>query len=509
MNAAFTPRSLVLATVGLALAIFMQVLDSTIANVSLPTIAGNLGASTQQGTWIITAFSVSNAIALPLTGWLSRRVGEVRLFILATLMFTLMSFLCGIANNMGTLIVFRAIQGFVAGPMYPVTQSLMIAIFPGNKRAMALALLSMVAVVAPIAGPILGGWITDSFTWPWIFFINIPIGIFSCYVVWNQLHKKVEVTQRTKMDYVGLVTLVLGVGALQILLDTGNDQDWFESNRIVALAIISAVSIIVFLIWELTEEHPVVNLRIFRHRNFTVGTIAYTFAYAAFFGGGLLVPLWLQTQLGYTAFWSGLAMAPLGVFPILMAPLIGKYSYRFELRALASVAVLVFAAIFFLRSVFNLDVDFAHIATLQLLQGIGIGLFFMPMLTILLSDLAGNEIADGAGLATFMRTLGGSFAVSLTTYMWNHRAVVHHAHLAEAFTPSSPVTQGAITTLGRNNPQLAIVHLEAMINQQAYQIAFNEIFRGLSFVLISMVVLIWLAKPPFFNTAGTKPVDEH
>jgi DHA2 family multidrug resistance protein len=509
MSAVFRAPNLVLSTLGLALAIFMQVLDSTIANVSLPTIAGNLGASAQQGTWVITAFSVSNAIALPLTGWLSRRFGEVRLFIVATILFTVMSFLCGMAQSMGMLIVFRAIQGFVAGPMYPVTQSLMIAIFPTNKRAMALALLSMVAVVAPIAGPILGGWITDSYTWPWIFFINVPIGIFACYVVWSQLRHKPETPQRTKMDYVGLITLVLGVGALQILLDTGNDEDWFSSNMIIALAIISAISITVFLIWELTEEHPIVNLRIFRHRNFTVGTIAYTFAYSAFFGGGLLVPLWLQTQLGYTSFWSGLATAPLGIFPIMLAPLIGKYSYRFDLRMLASVALLIFGGIFYLRSTFNLDIDFSHVAYLQLFQGIGIALFFMPLLTILLSDLAGNEIADGSGLATFMRTLGGSFAVSITTYMWNHRAVVHHAHLAETFTPYSPGTQGLISTIGHGNVRLAMTQLDVMINQQAFQISFNEIFRGLSFVLMSMIVLIWMAKPPFFRTASSAPVGEH
>ena len=508
MNAAFTPPSLVFSTLGLALAIFMQVLDSTIANVSLPAIAGNLGASAQQGTWVITAFAVSNAIALPLTGWLSRRFGEVRLFIGATTLFTMMSFMCGIAPNMGTLIVFRALQGFVAGPMYPVTQSLMISIFPPNKRAMALALLSMVAVVAPIAGPILGGWITDNYTWPWIFFINVPVGIFACFVVWNQLGSKPEQPQRQPMDYVGLATLVLGVGALQILLDLGNDEGWFESNLIVALAIVSAISIAVFLIWELTEKYPIVNLRIFRHRNFTVGTVAYTFAYGAFFGGGLLVPLWLQTQLGYTALWSGLATAPLGIFPILLAPLVGKHSHRVDLRLLATIALFIFGGIFYARSLFTLDVDFQHVAFLQLLQGLGVGVFFMPLLTILLSDLGGDEIAAGSGLATFLRTLGGSFAVSITTYTWNNRAVIHHAQLAETFGPTNPVTRGSVEMLGHGNTERAMAMLDAMINHQAYQIAFNEIFRALSFVLLSMILLIWLARPPFFKGAtATVPVE--
>ena len=279
MSAVFTPKNQPLAALGLALALFMQVLDSTIANVALPAISGNLGASAQQGTWVITAFSVSNAIAMPLTGWLSRRFGEVNLFVIATALFVVMSFLCGLSQNLGTLIVFRAMQGACAGPLYPMVQSLMISIFPGNKRSVALATISMIAVVAPIAGPVLGGWVTDSYSWPWIFFINLPIGVFSVYVVWTQMRHKTEVRQRTRMDYVGLITLTLGVGCLQVLLDTGNDQDWFESNMIVALAIISSISVVVFVVWELTEEHPIVNLKLFRHRNFTVATIAYTFAY--------------------------------------------------------------------------------------------------------------------------------------------------------------------------------------------------------------------------------------
>ena len=393
--------------------------------------------------------------------------------------------------------------------MYPVTQALLIAIFPSNKRLMALSLMSTIAVVAPIAGPILGGWITDDYTWPWIFFINVPIGVFACYVVWAQLRGKREPLQRVKMDYVGLITLIIGVGALQVLLDTGNDEDWFESTTIIVLAIVSAISIAVFLIWELTEQHPIVNLRLFRHRNFTAGTLAYTFAFGAFFGGGLLVPLWLQTQLGYTALWAGFAMAPLGIFPILLAPLIGKYANRYELRALATGALMIFAGVFYLRSIFNLDVDFAHVAYLQLYQGIGVAVFFMPLLTILLSDLAGNEIADGAGLATFMRTLGASFSVSITTYMWNHRAIVHHAQLAESFTPSSQATQGAISALGGGNMHHAMAQIEALINRQAYQIAFNEIFLGLSIVLLSMVFLIWIAKPPFFRSSPGAPSIEH
>ena len=502
MTAQFRPPNLVLATIGLSLATFMQVLDTTIANVSLPTIAGNLGVSNDQSTWVITSFAVSMAISLPLTGFLTRRFGEVKLFVWSTLLFALTSFLCGISQSMGMLIVFRAIQGAVAGPMYPITQSMLIGIYPPAKRGMALALLAMVTVVAPIAGPILGGLITDNYSWPWIFFINVPIGIFASMVVANQMKARVETTTRPKIDYVGLVTLIIGVGALQIVLDKGNDEDWFNSSFIIVTSIVSAISIAIFLIWELTDKDPIVDLRLFRHRNFTFGTLALVFAYAAFFAIGLLVPLWLQRNLGYTSTWAGYATAPLGVIPVLLTFIVGKYATRMDLRAVASAAFVVMGVTCFLRSSFYLDIDFYHVAMVQLLQGLGVALFFMPILTILLSDLKQNEIASGSGLATFLRTLGGSFAASITTLLWDRRAVLHHERLAEQITPYSPTTQAAMSQLGQGNPQLGGSVIDGMITQQGYQISFNEVFHLLGWVFFALVFVIWLAKPPFVAKAG-------
>ncbi len=395
MSSEFRPPNLALATIGLSLATFMQVLDTTIANVSLPTIAGNLGVSVNQSTWVITSFAVSTAIALPLTGFLNRRFGEVRLFIWSTLLFSVASFLCGIAQSMPMLILFRAIQGAVAGPMYPITQSLMISIYPPAKRGMALALLAMVTVVAPIAGPILGGWITDNYSWPWIFFVNVPIGIFASMVVSNQMKLRVDTTSRPKIDYVGLITLIVGVGALQIVLDKGNDEDWFNSSFIVITSIVSAIALAIFLIWELTDDDPIVNLRLLRHRNFRVGTIALVLAYAAFFAIGLLVPQWLQRNLGYTSTWAGFAAAPLGILPVMLTFIVGKYANRTDMRLLASCAFLVMGTTCFLRSDFFLQIDFNSVALVQLLQGLGVALFFMPVTTILLSDLKPNEIAVG------------------------------------------------------------------------------------------------------------------
>ena len=493
----FSPPSLALATLGLSLATFMQVLDTTIANVSLPTISGNLGASASQSTWVITSFAVSNAIALPLTGWLSKRFGESRLFVWATLLFSVASLLCGLAQSMGMLVVARAIQGFVAGPMYPLTQSLLVSIYPRAKRGQALALLAMVTVVAPIAGPILGGWITDNYSWEWIFLINVPIGIFASVVVKSQLAGKPEPLEKPPMDYVGLASLVIGVGALQILLDLGNDNDWFHSPHIVILAIVSAIALSVFVIWEMTDKHPLVDLSLFRHRNFAVGTIALVVAYAAFFAVGLLIPLWLQRDLGYTSIWAGLATAPLGILPVFLAPLVGKYAVRFDLRMIASIAFVVMAATSFMRAGFNLDVTFATIAGVQLLMGLGVALFFMPVLTILLSDLDGREVAAGSGLATFLRTLGGSFAASITTFMWNNRTVVHHAQMTERISSLDPSTQSSVLAIGMGNLQRGAAVVERMITQQASQIGFNEIFHALGWIFLLIIALVWFARPPF------------
>ena len=499
----FAPPSVALCTVGLAMASFMQVLDTTIANVSLPTIAGNLGASSQQATWVITSFAVSNAIALPLTGWLSRRFGETKLFVWSTLAFTIASLLCGLAQSMGMLVVSRALQGFVCGPMYPITQSLLVSIYPREKRGQALALLAMITVVAPIAGPILGGWITDNYSWEWIFLINVPLGIIASSIVGAQMRHRPEPIERPKMDYIGLVTLVLGVGALQTMLDLGNDEDWFNSTRIIVLAVVAAVSLAVFVIWELTDKDPIVDLKLFRHRNFRAGTMALIVAYAAFFSVSLIIPQWLQRDMGYTAIWAGLATAPIGILPVILTPFVGKYASRFDLRLLASFAFIVLSFTSFLRSGFNLQVDFHHVAGVQLLMGVGVALFFMPVLQILLSDLDGREVAAGSGLATFLRTLGGSFAASITTYLWARRTQMHHAHLTESISQYQPGMVEKVQAMGGGDLQAGAASLNAMINHQGSQMAFNDLFYMLGWAFLLIIGFVWLAKPPFGAGAGS------
>ena len=500
-NASFSPPSLLLATIGLSLATFMQVLDTTIANVALPTISGNLGVSSEQGTWVITSFAVSNAIALPLTGWLSRRFGEVKLFLWATILFVLASFLCGISTSMPELIGFRVLQGLVAGPLYPMTQTLLIAVYPPARRGMALALLAMVTVVAPIAGPILGGWITDSYSWPWIFFINIPIGFFAVMVVRQQLKARPVVITRQPMDYVGLITLIIGVGALQIVLDKGNDLDWFESNFILMGTALSVVALAAFIIWEMTDKHPIVNLRLFAYRNFRIGTIVLVLGYAGFFGINLILPQWLQTQMGYTATWAGLAVAPIGILPVLMSPFVGKYAHKFDLRLLAGLAFLAIGLSCFMRADFTSQVDFQHVALVQLFMGIGVALFFMPTLSILMSDLPPHQIADGAGLATFLRTLGGSFAASLTTWIWIRRADQHHAYMSESMSTYDPITRHALENLGGASTK-AYAQLDQVLTSQAYMLSTVDYFTLMGWMFMGLILLVWLAKPPFAAKAG-------
>ncbi|HEX7341953.1 MAG TPA: DHA2 family efflux MFS transporter permease subunit [Rhodanobacteraceae bacterium] len=498
MSTDFQPPNRGLAIIGLALATFMQVLDLTIANVSLPTIAGGLGVTEDQSTWVITAYMVCNAIALPLTGFITRRFGEVKPFIVATILFTLASMMCGFSDSLGMLVVFRAIQGLMAGPMYPITQSLMVSLYPGAKRGSALAILAMIAILGPIIGPILGGYITETYSWHWIFFINVPVGAFAVSVVAQQMRGKPENLIKARVDVVGLVTLIFGVGALQILLNKGNQLDWFHSTFILALAIVAAISLTVFLIWEFTDEHPIVNFRLFRHRNFTVGTLAMVLAFSLFFSTGLLTQLWMQTTLGYTALWAGLAVAPIGLFPLMLSMFIGKNMARVDIRWLASFAFLVMGMACFIYSQFNTQVDFYHVAMTKLFQGLGVAFFFLPILTILLSDLNGQEVSDGSGLATFLRTLGGSFAVSIVTYLWDRGGAAGHAILvAHVNAYSAPVRQ-AITRAGDHVPRyLAGVNRE--ITRQAVQISFNHLFLVIGFLLFALIAVIWLAKPPFIG----------
>ena len=492
--------ALAMLTLVLSLATFMLVLDSTIANVAIPTIAGDLGASSSQGTWVITSFGVANAISIPITGWLAKRFGEVRLFLIATLLFVLASWLCGIANSLEMLIVFRVLQGAVAGPIIPLSQSLLLNNYPPEKRGMALAFWSMTIVVAPICGPILGGWISDNIHWGWIFFINVPIGLAVVLISWKILEGRESRISHQPVNTVGLILLALGVGALQLMLDQGRELDWFNSTEIVVLTIIAAVGLIALIIWELTDDNPVVDVSLFKSRNFTVGCVSTSLAFLVYSGTVVLIPLLLQQVYNYTATWAGLAAAPVGLLPILLAPIIGKFGNKIDMRILITVSFMVYALTFYWRAVtFEPEMTFMDVALPQFVQGLAVACFFMPLTTITLSGLPPEKMASASSLFNFLRTLAGSIGTSLTTFMWYNREAVHHTQLPEVINPYNPIFQQFFQTMasfGLSEEQTAS-YLARQITDQGFIIGANEIFLVSAITFISLVVLIWFAKPPF------------
>lgn len=495
----FKGISLVLLTLALSLGTFLQVLDISIANVAVPHIAGDLGVSPNQGTWVITSFAVSNAIVLPLTGWLSKRFGEVRLFVWSTTLFSIASGLCGLAWNLPVLIIFRTLQGAVAGSLIPLSQSLLLRSYPPNKQGLALGLWSMVVIVAPVLGPVVGGYLTDNYGWPWIFYVNIPLGLLSAMITWELMRDQETKREMHPIDFTGFVLLIVGVASLQIMLDKGNDLDWMNSNVIWALAIIAIIALSYFIAWNLYSPSPVVDFSFFRSPNFVIGTFLISIGFMIFFGSTVLLPLWLQTQMGYTAYKAGLATAPIGLLPIFLSPLLGKYLTAIDTRIWTILSFLVFSISFFWLSNFTPNIGIDQVAYVRLFQGIGVTFFFIPLVTISLAGIPPYSIASASGIFNFLRLLIGSgFGTAIFVTAWNRREVYHHSYLTETLN---------------HNPQAYIeyadalneVHLEGhragafvdnIITQQAYLLSSNDIYWICGWIFLLLIPLVFLCKPP-------------
>ena len=495
---------LVLGTIALSLATFMNVLDTSIANVSIPAIAGDMGVSPSQGTWVITSFAVANAISVPLTGWLTQRFGQVRLFTMSVLLFVMASWLCGLAPNISTLIAFRVLQGLVAGPMIPLAQTLLLASYPRAKAGTAMAMWAMTVLVAPVAGPLLGGWITDNISWPWIFYINIPVGLIAAALTWSIYRSRDPGPRRVPLDVVGLVLLVVFVGAMQIMIDMGKELDWFQSGEIIALAVTALVSFMFFLAWELTDKHPIVDLRLFASRNFVAGTMALSIAYGLFFGNVVLLPLWLQQFMGYTATWAGLATAPVGLLAIILSPWVGKNVSRIDPRKLATVAFVGFGVVLWMRSHFSTQADFETILIPTLLQGAAMAFFFIPLQAIVFSGLPPERMPSAAGLSNFVRITAGAVGTSLFTTIWANRAAMHHAQLTEAINDGSATAVGTIAQMmasGMNREQ-ALGTIDRLVSQQAFTMAVTDLFYLSAVLFFALVALVWVAKPTLGGSAS-------
>ena len=502
---------LLIGTAAMSLAVFMNVLDTSIANVSIPYIAGDLGVSPDQGTWVITSFGVANAISLPLTGWLTRRVGQVRLFTWSTFLFVGASFLCALAPSLGLLIAFRVLQGAVAGPMIPLSQALLLSSYPKSKAGAALGIWSMTSLVAPVVGPLLGGWITDNISWPWIFYINVPVGLVAGAATWMVYRKRETPTARAPVDGVGLGLLVVWVGALQILLDKGKDLDWFNSAQIVALAIVSAACFIVFIIWELTDEHPVVDLGLFRLRNFSVSTLAMLLAYGVFFGNVVLLPLWLQEYMGYTATLAGLVLAPVGVLAVFLTPIVGRTIDRIDPRLYVTASFAIFALVFFMRSWFDTQAPLGTLLVPTVIQGAAMACFFVPLLALGLSGLPPERIPAASSLMNFARITSGSFGTSIVTTLWDRRATLHHSQLVEHLVRGAPLPAQALGRMqaGGLAPDQKFTVLNRIVDAQAFMLSADDIFYVSGMLFVALVVVIWLARPVRGGAASQATAGAH
>jgi MFS transporter, DHA2 family, multidrug resistance protein len=490
----------------LALANFMAVLDITIANVSVPNIAGGLAVSPSQGAWVITSYAVAEAITVPLTGWLSQRFGAVKVFIVAMAGFGLFSALCGLAPSLGVLVVFRILQGLSGGPMMPLSQTLLRRIFPLHLQPTAMGLWGMTTVVGPIIGPLLGGYLVDHAGWPWVFYVNVPVAVVTGVLAWRVLRSRETPTQRVPVDIVGLGLLITFVGAMQIMLDKGREMDWFQSPFILGLAIIALIGFISFIIWELTDAHPIVDLRVFRHRGFAASTVIMSLTYGAFFSSVVLVPLWLQTNMGYTAGWAGRAMAFQGILAVVMSPIVARLMGRIDLRALVCFGVLVMAGVGLWRSTFASNMDFMSVSWPNLVQGMAMPFFFIPTTALALASVLPQETASAAGLMNFMRTTAGAFGTSISLTAWQNADTVQRNDLVGALhDPQGAMDQMAHAGLSAGQ---ALGQLDNLVESQATMAATNHIFLVVSMIFVLGAMAVWIAPKPA-PLVGGPPAGGH
>jgi DHA2 family multidrug resistance protein len=497
-----------LIAVSVMFATFMEVLDTTVVNVSLPHIAGNLSASIDEATWALTSYLVANAIILPMTGWLAGMFGRKNLLMLSVVGFTASSFLCGLAPTLGSLIFFRILQGATGGCLQPLSQAVLLEAFPPQDRGKAMGFWALGIVVAPILGPVLGGWLTDNYSWRWVFYINIPVGIAS--IVMTKLYifdpPYLRHTEGRRVDYWGIGMLALGIGALQIVLDKGQEEDWFASHMITGLAIFAAVTLVALIVHELTTEHPVVDLTVFKVRSYAVGVFLMTVVGFVLYGSMVLLPIMLQTLLGYPPLQAGIAMAPRGIGSFIMMPITGLMTGKFDARKLLTSGLIVGGMTLIWLSRLNLQAGYWDIFWPQFLQGAGMSLLFVPLTTISMDAIPRERMGNATSLFNLMRNIGGSIGIATTGTMLARNNQSTTSLLGANVTAYDPASQtmfmqmksafmaaGADAVTATNRAYAAMFGL---VQRQATMVSFVGIFQLLGVLFIALIPLILLMKRP-------------
>jgi MFS transporter, DHA2 family, multidrug resistance protein len=496
-----------LIAVSVMFATFMEVLDTTVVNVSLPHIAGSLSVTIDEATWALTSYLVANAIILPMTGWLASRFGRKNLLMLSVVGFTSASFLCGLAPNLASLVLFRIVQGATGGALQPLSQAVLLEAFSPQDRGKAMGFWGLGIVVAPIFGPVLGGWLTDNYSWRWVFYINIPVGIAS--IVMTKLFifdPPYLRSESRRIDYWGLGMLCVGIGALQYVLDKGQEDDWFASTTITVLSIVAVVTLTSLIVHELTTDEPVVDLRLFKNRSYAVGVFLMTIVGFVLYGSLVLLPIMLQTLLGYPSLQAGIAMAPRGVGSFFMMPLTGLMTGRFDARKLLTVGLIVGGATILWMSKLNLSAGYWDIFWPQLMQGASLSLLFVPLTTVAMDPIPRERMGYATSLFNLMRNIGGSIGIAATGTMLARNSQSTTSVLGANITPYDPAAQAmffqmraafmaagadAVTATSR-----AYAALSGMVQRQAAMVAFVGIFQLLGILFIALVPLVLLMKRP-------------
>jgi MFS transporter, DHA2 family, multidrug resistance protein len=478
------------------LATFMEVLDTSVANVALPHIGGNLSASTNESTWVLTSYLVSNAIILPAAGWLSSFFGRKRFLLACIVIFTLSSALCGAASSLGMLVFARILQGAGGGALQPIAQAVLLESFPKEKRGQAMAVFGLGIVVAPIIGPTMGGWITDNYSWRWIFYINVPVGILAMLMANAFIEDPPYIRSQKpgRIDYIGFGLMALGLASLQLVLDKGQEEDWFESSWIFWFTLFGLAAIIAFIIRELQTKEPIVNLRIFKNRNFAVGTALMAMMGAVLYGSIALLPLFLQTLLGYPATQSGLAVSPRGFGSIVSMIIVGRLVGRLDSRYLIAFGFAVLGFATYMLSSINLDISMSSVVWPNIISGLAMGFIFIPLTTTAMGTLTNQEMGNASGLFNLMRNTGGSIGIAVVTTLLSRGAQVHQAAMVSHLTPYDPAFQQRVQQLSgpAASLQQAYGTIYGIVARQAMVMSFLDNFRllaGLSLLCIPAVFL--------------------